>query len=221
MTEPGRPEDERKFDRAGAEEESRRFFRDLWAESDPWSLDASELDQRRYDRQIELLEDRRYERALEIGCASGSFTRRLAPLCDRLLAIDIAEMAIERARAAHAGEPGVEYRVANAMEFDAAAEGPWDLVVMTETAYYLGWLYPMFDLGWLAHSLHEATADGGRLLLVNTISRDEGIMSPWLIRSYRDLFAHVGYSVEREGTMRGDKETVEFEILMSLFARGS
>jgi hypothetical protein len=30
------------------------------------------------------------------------------------------------------------------------------------------------------------------LLLVNTISADEGVMSPWLIRSYDDLFANVG-----------------------------
>ena len=73
----------------------------------------------------------------------------------------------------------------------------------------------------MAHSIHEATAEGGRMLLVNTISRNEGIMSPWLIRSYRDLFAHVGYSVETEETMRGEKETVEFEILMSLFVKGS
>lgn len=220
MADRGRSEEERGFDLAGADTEARRFFKDLWAESDPWSLDASELDQLRYARQIELLGDRRYGRALEIGCASGSFTRKLAPLSDRLLAIDIAEVAIERARAAHDCHQGVEYRVANTMDFDVAAEGPWDLVVMTETAYYLGWLYPMFDLGWLAHSLYEATAQGGRMLLVNTISRNEGIMSPWLIRSYRDLFGHAGYSVETEETMRGEKETVEFEILMSLFLKG-
>ena len=208
------------FDRRGAGFEARRFFEDLWAERDPWNLDTSELDQRRYAQQLELLEDRRYGRALELGCAAGSFTRRLSPLCGELLAVDVAESAIRRARAAHDGGSPVEYRVANAMELDVEAEGPWDLTVLTETAYYLGWLYPMFDLGWLAHSLHEATTAGGRLLLVNTISRDSGIMSPWLIRSYHDLFEHVGFAVEEEKTLRGEKETVEFEILLSLYVKG-
>jgi SAM-dependent methyltransferase len=204
------------FDREAAHAQARRFFAELWSAADPWDLDASELDQRRYERQLELLADRRYRRALEIGCASGSFTRRLAPLCDELVALDISERAIELARAAHDGRPGVDYRVANVMELDRRDEGSWDLVVLTETAYYLGWLYPMFDIAWLAHSLHGATRPGGRLLLANTISPDTGIMSHWLIRTYRDLFRNAGYAVELEETLRGEKETVEFEILLSL-----
>jgi hypothetical protein len=79
---------------------------------------------------------------------------------------------------------------------------------------------PLFDLAWLAHSLHDTTSPGGRLLLANTIGRSEsGIMTPWLIHTYRDLFGHVGYALEQEETMRGVKETVEFEILISLFRR--
>jgi SAM-dependent methyltransferase len=208
------------FDRAAAGSRARRFFEDLWADSDPWNLDDSELDQRRYERQLALLEDRRYDRALEIGCASGSFTRMLSPLCTELLAVDVSEQAIERAQAAGDAAPGVEFRVANVMELDLEREGTWDLVVFAETAYYLGWLYPMYDLGWLAHSLRQATRPGGRLLLVNTISDERGLLSPWLIRSYRDLFRHVGYELTAEETLRGTKETVELEILVSLFVRG-
>lgn len=212
MSQPG-------FDRAEAAVKARGFFDRLWAESDPWDLDGSELDQRRYQRQLELLDGRRYGRALEIGCAAGSFTRRLAPLCEELVAIDISEHAITRARAAGGVRSGTQYRIANVMELDLEIEGTWDLVLMTETSYYVGWLYPMFDMGWLAHSLHGATRAGGRLLLVNTISDDEGIMSPWLIRSYRDLFRNVGYDVEKEETLRGTKENVEFEVLLSLFRK--
>ena len=206
------------IDRAAADAEARRFFDELWADKDPWDLESSELDLRRYDRQLELLGDRTYGRALEIGCAAGAFTRMLAPLCDELVGLDVSRPAIERARAA--GEPpGTTYRLENVMEVDFEREGEWDLVVMTETAYYLGWLYPAFELGWLAHSLRRATRPGGRLLLANTISREDGIMSPWLIRSYRDLFGHVGYRVEHDETMRGVKESVEFEILVTLFER--
>lgn len=215
------------FDEAVAGREARRFFDELWAKTDPWELENSELDQRRYDRQLELLSDRRYGRALEIGCGAGAFTRRLAPLCEELVAIDVSERAIEQARATHAA-PGVEYRIVNAMDLDLEAEAGWDLVVMTETVYYLGWQYPMFSVGWLAYSLRRAMAPEGRLLLANSTYvddaggyQDEGIMSPWLIRSYRDLFVNIGYAVEREETMRGMKETVEFEILMSVFAKAA
>ena len=206
-------------DRQTAGRKARAFFDDLWAESDPWDLETSELDQRRYARQLALLSDRRYGRALELGCGAGSFTHRLATVSDHVLAVDVAAPAVARAREAFARTPHVEVREANIMELDVEAEGPWDLVVLAETAYYLGWLYPMFDVGWLAHCLHESTGSGGRLLLVNTFGPDTGIMSPWLIRTYHDLFRHAGYEVEVEETMRGTKETVAFEILLSLMRK--
>lgn len=209
----------RSFDRASAGDDAQSFFDRLWTESDPWELDSSELDQRRYARQLALLAGRRYERALEIGCAAGSFTRMLAPLCSELVAVDISEHAIARAREASGDTEGVEFRIANVMELDLEREGSWDLVVLAETSYYIGWLYPMFELGWLAHSLNTATRPGGRCLLVDTISRSDGIMSPWLIRSYRDLFGNVGYELESEESLHGTKETVEFEILLSLFRK--
>jgi SAM-dependent methyltransferase len=205
------------FDRLAAGREARRFFNELWSESDPWDLDTSDFEQRRYARQLALLGGRRYRRALEIGCAGGSFTRRLAALCDEMLAIDVSEHAIERARAAGGVRSGVEFRAGNVMELDLEREGTFDLVVLAETAYYLGWLYPMFDIGWLAHSFREATRRGGRLLLVNSMWAKEGLMSPWLIRSYHNLFRNVGYELETEETMRGVKDTVEFETLLSLY----
>ena len=206
-------------DRAATGPAARRFFEDLWADSDPWALETSELDQSRYRRQMGLLEDRGYGRALELGCGAGSFTRHLAPLCGHVVAVDISESAIARARHASPPATNTEFRVANIMELEVEAEGPWDLVVLTETAYYLGWLYPLFDVGWLAYSLCGATNAGGRLLLVNTLGSSNGIMSPWLIRTYRDLFGNAGFQLEVEETLRGTKEGVEFEILLSLFGK--
>jgi SAM-dependent methyltransferase len=206
-------------DRRAAGRQAREFFEGLWAENDPWDLETSELDQRRYARQLALLGDRRYARALELGCGAGSFTRHLARSCDRLVAVDVAPSAVARARESLAHVPHVELRVGDIMEFDAEADGPWDLVVLAETAYYLGWLYPLFDVGWLAHSLHQATRPEGRLLLVNSYGPDNGLMSRWLVDTYRDLFANAGYRVEAEETMCGPKNDVEFEILLSLMAK--
>jgi len=50
----------------------------MWRQGNPSSHETSEYDQASYDRQLDLLRDRRYARALELGCGSGSFTHRLA-----------------------------------------------------------------------------------------------------------------------------------------------
>jgi SAM-dependent methyltransferase len=209
----------------GREEIGRRMrdhYQKVWEAGDAWQFEQSEYERKRYDHLAGLLADRRYGRALEIGCGSGGLTRRLAPLADRLVALDIAEAAVDRARSATAGLANVEVRAANAMEFDLAAEGPWDLVVLTETVYSLGWLYPLFDLAYFAHRLFEATAPGGRLLLANTYGPGEGdwLLRPWLIDTYRDLFRNVGFRVGREGRFHGVKDGVALEVLTTLFARG-
>jgi SAM-dependent methyltransferase len=197
--------------------ERREFFEDLWRQGDYWQLETSPFDRLRYDRQLELLGDRRYERALEIGCGAGVFTRDLATLADEVVAIDISEAAIERARETGA-PPNVTFRVADVMELAWEREGTFDLVVITETIYYMGWQHTFFDVAWFAIGVHTATAPGGRLLSANTLI-ENGLLDPRLVRTYRDLFVEVGYELEREETLRGEKEETPLEVLLSLFRR--
>jgi hypothetical protein len=106
------------------------------------------------------------------------------------------------------------------MDYDPCLEGPWDLVVLSETIYYLGWLYPFFDVGWLAQRLYAATRGGGRLLLANTQGECEDLLLlPWLIRTYRDLFMNVGFRIEAEEVFCGCKNGVLLEVLISLMVR--
>jgi SAM-dependent methyltransferase len=199
---------------------AREFFDGLWSKGDPWDIEGSELTQRTHARLMTLLEGRRYGRVLEIGCGAGTFTRRLATISDSVLALDVSSAAIERALALKAAPAVVEFRVANVMEYDPRAEGPWDLVVMAEMIYLVGWLYPFFDIAWLASELFAATADGGRLLLANTeYGAEQALLRPWIIRTYHDLFRNVGYQVDAEETMRGIKDGVELDILISRFVK--
>lgn len=199
-------------------------YESVWEAGDAWSFETSDYEQQRYEFQIEMLAPRRYASTLEIGCGSGCLTRRLANISDRVLAIDIASAAIERARAQAvetAGSGSIELRVANIMDFDVAAEGPWDLVVFSETIYCLGWLYPMFDVALLAANLRDAMPAGGRLLLANTYGADKDwLLRPWLIDTYRDLFRNVGFELEREEMFCGLKDGVDMKVLMSLFNAG-
>jgi SAM-dependent methyltransferase len=206
-------------------EKARAFFEDLWRREDPWDFESSGFERQRHARLLAVLDGRRYACSLEVGCGAGAFTRLLAGVSDRVLALDISPAAIARARVGYprsgcAGPGAVEFRVANVMDYDPCDEGPWDLVVMTETIYYLGWLYPFFDVGWLASQLFAATRAGGRLLLANTQGGcEDALLLPWLIRTYRDLFRNVGFRVEAEEVFRGSKDGVPLEVLISLFTK--
>jgi SAM-dependent methyltransferase len=196
-------------------------FEALW-KKDHWNFEDSEYEQARFQRQLALVRDRRYSNVLEIGCGMGSFTRLLAPISERIVALDIAPTAIQRAIESTSDMPAIDFRVANVMHYNPRDEGPWDLVVLTETIYCLGWLYSFFDVGWLVSEMFNATAPGGRLLMGNTLGKDrDWLLLPWFVRTYRDLVANIGYEVENEEVFRDVKDGVNFEVLLSLFRKPS
>jgi predicted TPR repeat methyltransferase len=207
-------------DRKQTSLKAQSFFDDVWARGDPWQLETSAFESKRYARLVAMLDQPRYARVLEIGCGAGAFTRLLAPMAQRLIALDVSSKAIAAARAAQGGFDQVEFRAANVMDWDPKAEGPWDLIVMSETVYYLGWLYSFFDVAWLASELFAATRTGGELLLANTQGDTlEPLLHPSIIRTYHNLFVNVGYSIRAEEVFRGTKNGVSIEVLITLFER--
>jgi SAM-dependent methyltransferase len=208
------------------DQQAQGFFEELWQRGDHWEFDSSTFEQERYARLIALLAGRRYAQVLELGCGSGSFTQYLAGLADRVVALDISATAIARARALWPDpvqvdfRPTVDFRQANIMEYDLHAEGPWDLVVISDTMCYLGWLYSFFDVSWFASQIFAATRVGGHCLFANCMG-DFGdmLMLPWLTRTYQSLLRNVGYHLEVEDIFRSMKYGVTIEVLMSLFRK--
>ncbi len=181
-------------ERALIGQKAREFCDMLWQQGDFWNFGSSEYERVRCARLLTILAGRRYTRALEIGCGAGYFTRLLAGIADQIVAFDIAPAAIARARTLGTDLRQVEFRVANAMDYEWRADGPWDLVVCSDTI--------------------------GRLLLANTMDEvEDKLLLPYGIRTYRDLFLHVGYRLEAEEIFRGTKNGVDFEILISLFVK--
>lgn len=206
-----------------AHREAESFFEGHWRKDDPWGFDTSPYEQGRLDFLRDVVADRHYRRVLELGCGAGHFTERLLPLGDSVLGLDISGAAIEKAKArvsrcSPAGH--VDLRVANVMETDLRAEGTFDLVVLTETVYYLGWLYSFFKVAWLARDVYEVTSPGGRLLLANTLGEiGDALVLPWIVRGYHDVFRNAGYGTEREDAFQGEKDGVALEVLVSLLKR--
>ena len=128
--------------------------------------------------------------------------------------------AIARARATQSDLKQVEFRVGNIMDYNLREEEPWDLIVMSETVYFLGWLYSFFDVSWVAAEMFEATRPGGQMLLANTqFETGEPLLRPCIIRTYRDLFLNVGYELNAEKILPGVKHGVSLEVLMTLFRK--
>ena len=205
-------------DREQAGQKALEFAENLWKHGDFWEFETSEYERLRFARAVGVLQDARYARGLELGCGAGYFTRLLAPHVDQLVAYDISPTAIERARAAGGA---IDFRAGNAMDYAWRADGPWDLIVMNDTICYLGWLYSFFDIAWLVSEIHEAIRPGGRFLMANTMDRQgyDKLLLPYITRSYRDLALNVGFALDREETIQGTKNGVEFATLISLFAR--
>ncbi len=102
---------------------------------DPWRVATRWYEERKRALTLASLPARRYARALEVGCSIGVLTCDLADRCDDLLAIDLSEFAVERARARLDDRPTVRVE-----QVDLRTErppGPFDLVVLSEVGYYL------------------------------------------------------------------------------------
>ncbi len=107
------------------------------ARPDPWRLQQNPFEQARYTLMLQMLEgDKRYDSGLEIGCAAGAFTERLAERCARLRVVDVLPEAIRRCRARLAGLSSVHYTVADISE-EIGWNETYDLVVVSEVFYYL------------------------------------------------------------------------------------
>jgi predicted O-methyltransferase YrrM len=115
------------------------YFDRMYAGTDdPWELSTRWYEQRKYAITLALLPRRRYRHAFEPGCSIGVLTELLALRCDQVTAVDVADVAIRTAdmRLRDAGFRG-QVTLARASLDDAWPAGPFDLLVLSEVAYYL------------------------------------------------------------------------------------
>ena len=137
------------------------FERIYSGDSDPWQFETSDYERAKYDRTLAALPRDRFKRVLEIGCANGVLTERLAKYCDRLFAVDIVDRVLERARERCAALPNVTIQKAS-IPADRI-DGPFDLILLSEVAYY----WDSEDIGRAGSYFSEAIEEGGSLLLVH------------------------------------------------------
>ena len=138
------------------------YFDALYArDPDPWGFRTRDYERAKYDDTIAALDGRRFRRAVEVGCSIGELTARLGPSCDALLGVDIAQAALEQARARNAALSHI--RFARMTLPDERPEGRFDLIVLSEVLYY----FARTDLERVAAWATGALEPGGVALLVH------------------------------------------------------
>lgn len=93
-----------------AEADLERIYRDA---EDPWDYASSPEEVDRHARALEMVVEAasgRSVQALEVGCSEGLLTKRLAVVCDSVLAVDVSAVALDRARRRCANEANVRFR---------------------------------------------------------------------------------------------------------------
>ncbi|WP_019516957.1 SAM-dependent methyltransferase [Sphingomonas sp. Mn802worker] len=144
------------------------WFEGLFAEQgDPWHFETSDYERAKYDHSLASLPRERYAAALEIGCANGVLTQRLAARCDDLLAVDVSQTALAAAQARCADLPQV--RIEQRQVPGDVPPGCFDLVVLSEVIYY----WDRADLSRAANYLSAHVVSGGDLLLVHWIGETD------------------------------------------------
>ncbi|MDT0183057.1 bifunctional PIG-L family deacetylase/class I SAM-dependent methyltransferase [Microbacterium sp. ARD31] len=105
---------------------------------DPWGFDSRWYEQRKRSVLLAALPTRGLGRVLEIGCATGALTAELASRADSVLAVDVAQAAVDRARARLAGEPHGERVTVTRLDVPGQwPSGTFDTIVLSEVGYYL------------------------------------------------------------------------------------
>lgn len=138
------------------------YFKGMYAtDPDPWRFASSAYERDKYAATLAALPRSRYASGLEVGCSIGVFTHQLCPRCDALIGLDVVPSVLDAARARCANCPNVSFKL-------AAVPGDWpdgrfDLIVISEVAYYLD----RADLARLVARVEGALLPGADIVLVH------------------------------------------------------
>ncbi len=192
----------------------RKMNRVFLRKNDPFGYQDSPYEHSRFDAMQSLIKDRHYANALEIGCAEGAFTKKLAGLCKNIAAVDISKVAVERAKKnIHSGS-NIAFIEADIRRWKPAPD-LYDLIIAGDTLYYLDKsmvknqfedIFPMMK-SWLKPA--------GRILLAHGFAGDDQQSGR---KSYRIRFENLGMKLICERIIAHDSKP-NVKCLISLLEK--
>jgi len=144
------------------------YFEGLYrADPDPWQFETSDYEARKYAHTLNAVGEARVGRALELGCSIGVLTRQLAPRCDRLVATELSDTALDQAKARCADCSNIDFVLAT--RTTDGFDGVFDLILLSEVVYY----WDDHDLAAIARAIVDHLAPAGRLILVHWLGETD------------------------------------------------
>jgi peptidoglycan/xylan/chitin deacetylase (PgdA/CDA1 family) len=149
--------------------EEKNYWDAVFSREDPWDY-SNAYEQQKYRHTLEMIPEGSLSRVLELGCAEGLFTKMLSEKAVDILALDISERALERARKRCAGLKNVKLEQHDIAQGIPAEE--FELIICSEILYYLRDRYAVEAF---ANQVKEALPLGGHLLMAhaNMVSDDK------------------------------------------------
>jgi glycosyltransferase involved in cell wall biosynthesis/SAM-dependent methyltransferase len=141
--------------------ERRAVWEAVFAEADPWDY-SSEYETEKYDLTLDVVTRHRPSSVLELACAEGRFTRRLAEHVGAVTAADISSLALARAAERCAGFDNIAFQTLDLV--DEVIPAQQEMIICSEVLYYLP---DRAALAEVAGKISGALADGGRLVMAN------------------------------------------------------
>lgn len=108
-------------------------------------------------------------RALEVGCGTGAFSRRLAARANHVTAIDLSAEMIRVARSRSDQFPNIEFKVADAMSCDFPA-GHFDCIATIATLHHVPTEQAL-------EKLKEALKPGGTLVVLDLVELNRNVLT--------------------------------------------
>lgn len=140
--------------------DAERIFDEIHSkEDDPWSYTTSWYERRKRALTLAALPRESYESGLELGCSIGTLSEELAKRCRAFLGVDASSTALREAAKRLSGYASATVRHLTIPH--EWPEGTFDLVVLSETGYYLS----PDELNELLARIQASTRPGGTLLL--------------------------------------------------------
>ncbi|OGR82468.1 MAG: hypothetical protein A3J74_07920 [Elusimicrobia bacterium RIFCSPHIGHO2_02_FULL_57_9] len=160
---------------------------------DPFSYSRCEYELSRLAAMEKAASQHRYGRALEIGCAEGLFTEKLAGLADAVTALDISPVALERGRRRLNGRP-VQFIEGDIREWSPAGQ-TYDLIVLGDVLYYIDKPLVRASFERVFPRITSWLNPGGRLILAHGFAGErEGAHR----RGFRERFQNLGLELTHE-----------------------
>lgn len=176
----------------------RKMNRQFGKREDPFSYSGNAYEGARLAAMDAALGSARLGTVLEVGCAEGHFTERLARRAARVVALDISAVALERARR----RASAAFIEADLMTWDPGVFAPFDAIVLGDVLYYLDRPGVADEFAALFPRVASWLRPGGRLLLAHGYAGEKEFIHR---RYFRERFEAAGLRLVSETTPDADR----------------